>query len=182
MEGRPRPHTGSFDKEAARAAILYASSRVTAPSFHKLSKVFYFADRLHLERYGSLMFGDEYWALRFGPVPMHSYRFMDEVRDSPEISCEAGFKVVRIFIDGSPAPVVRPLDPPDMEELSAAVLECLDESIGRYGEKNFWELTNASHDAAWNAVMQDEVMSTELIAQTLPNAEAVLEYLSDPHP
>lgn len=177
------PHdTLNFDREAARAGILYTASLVPAPSFHKVSKIFYFADRLHLERYGALMFGGEYWALRFGPVPMQAYRFMLEVRDHAEASCEAGFKVERVTLDGLTAPVIRPLEPPDMGELSESVLECLNEAIDLYGELGFKELTALSHDATWGAALEDEVMSAELIAHTLPNAAAVLEHLSDPYP
>lgn len=171
-----------FDREAARAAILYAASRTPSPSFHKLSKIFYFADRFHLERYGAYMFGAEYWALRHGPVPMEAYRLMCEIRDHPERSAAAGFTVETVLIDGYPAPVVRPLEAPDMGELSRSVVSCLEESIEHHGGKSFHELTAESHDAAWNAVGQDEVMSPELIAGTLPNAAELLKHLADPYP
>lgn len=180
--GKSALQGGTFDRAAARAALLYVASGVSGPTFHKVSKVFYFADRLHLERYGSFMFGDEYWALRFGPVPMNAYRDMDQVRQHPELSCEAGFSVETVKVDGWPAPVIRPLCAPDLDELSAATLQCLDESMARHGGQSFGELTDLSHDAAWNGISQDEVMSVELIASTLPNARAVLEYLSDPYP
>lgn len=172
----------NFDRDAARAAILYAASRTPFPSFHKLSKVFYFADRLHLERYGSFMFGGEYWALRFGPVPIEAYRLMGEVRDHPERAAAAGFTVETVQIDGTFAPVVRPLEAPDLDELSEAALECLEESIKQHGGKSFKELTAESHDAAWSAVGQDEVITPELIASTLPNAAALLKHLADPYP
>lgn len=171
-----------FNQEAARAAILYAASQIPSPSFHKLSKVFYFADRLHLERYGSFMFGGEYWALRFGPVPMEVYRLLSEVREHPERSAAAGFVVELISVDGYPAPVIRPLEPPDLDELSEAALECLDESIKQHGNKSFQALTAESHDAAWHAVGPDEVMTPELIAATLPNAPELLRHLADPYP
>lgn len=171
-----------FDREAARAAILYAASRTPSPSFHKLSKIFYFADRLHLERYGSFMFGEEYGAWKYGPVPMESYRLMSGIREHPERSASAGFRVEIIPIDGYPAPVVRPLEAPDLDELSEATLECLDESIAEHGGKSFKELTAESHDAAWNAAGPDEVMSPELIAGTLPNAAELLKHLADPYP
>lgn len=174
--------SSTFDRAAARAAVLYVAAGVPTPTFHKVSKVFYFADRMHLERYGSFMFGDEYWALRFGPVPMNAYRDMAQVRQHPELSCEAGYSVATVQVNGRAAPVVRPLCPPDLDELSAATLECLDESMAQHGGQSFWELTTLSHDAAWNEAGEDEVMSVELIAATLPNAGAVLEYLSDPHP
>lgn len=171
-----------FDQEQARAAILYTASKVAQPSFHKLSKLFYFADRLHLERFGSLMFCAEYWALRYGPVPMQVYRLMTAVRNNIQLQTDMGFAVEKIDIEGHSAPVVRPLEAPDLDELSDAILECLDESITLYADKSFDELTELSHDSAWQSVESDEVMHIELIAKTLPNAAQVLEHLSDPYP
>lgn len=173
-----------FDQEQARAAILYTASKVAQPSFHKLSKLFYFADRLHLERFGLLMFGDEYWALRYGPVPMQVYRLMTDVRNNIQLQTDMGFAVEEIYLAGrsKPVPVIRPLEAPDLDELSDAILECLDESIALYADKSFDELTELSHDSAWQSVESDEVMHIELIAKTLPNAAQVLEHLSDPYP
>lgn len=147
-----------------------------------MSKIFYFADRLHLERYGSFMFGDEYGAWKYGPVPMGAYALMHGIREHPERSAAAGFHVETVPVNGYPAPVVRPLEPPDMGELSRSIVSCLDESIAQHGGKSFKQLTDESHDAAWNAAGPDEVMSPELIAGTLPNAAELLKHLADPYP
>ena len=59
--------TSNFD-QAALAAVLYVAHRLPHSTLHTLSKVLYFADRKHLERYGRFIFGDTYIAMKFGPV------------------------------------------------------------------------------------------------------------------
>lgn len=171
-----------FDQDATRAAILYAASSVAAPGLHKICKLFYFADRLHLERYGSLMFGDEYGAWKYGPVPLGAYQLMKDAQRHPEAACTFGFTVQHQEVSGWTAPVVIPHEAPDLDELAASVLECLDFAVQHYGEGTFSELTAVSHDAAWNAAGPDGEMTPELIASTLPNAAAVLEHLRNPYP
>lgn len=170
------------DRPAIQAAILYTASRLEAPTFHTVSKVFYFADRLHLGRYGALMFGDSYAAMKHGPVPTVAYELMRRARRSPGAARELGFGVKEIPVNGWQAPMIVPLAAPDLDELSDAAVSCLEEAIRDYGSLHFHALTEASHDAAWNAVGPDEQMPAEDIAATLPNAAAVLEHLRNPHP
>lgn len=172
----------TLDTAALRAAILYTASSLESPTFHTVSKVFYFADRLHLSRYGALMFGDAYEAMKHGPVPTAAYALMKQARSGPADAIAAGFKVQEVPVNGHTAPVIVPLAAPDMDELSESVLSCLEEAIKDYGALHFHDLTEASHDAAWHAARADDLMSVEAIAGTLDNARAVLEHLRNPHP
>jgi ABC-type branched-subunit amino acid transport system ATPase component len=48
-----------FDTEKAMEAILYIAKRVKIPTFHTISKIFYFADQIHILKYGRFITGDQ---------------------------------------------------------------------------------------------------------------------------
>ena len=45
-------HPFVFKVEKSVEAILYIGQNVEEPTFHRISKVMYFADKNHLEKYG----------------------------------------------------------------------------------------------------------------------------------
>ena len=168
-------HEGQ-DLDAARAAILYAVSRLPSPTVPALSAALYLADRRHLSRYGALMFGGYYEALKHGPAPVGVYGLLR----AAQLSGGAyGFTVQG---QGHAAPLILAHAEPDMAELSAGVLDSLDAVLAEHGQQSGEALSLLSQDEAWKLCAPGEVMTAELIASTLPNARAVLEHLADPHP
>jgi uncharacterized phage-associated protein len=163
-----------FNKEKALEAIIFVASKVQQPTYHKISKIFYFADKLHLERYGSLLSEDTYIAMDNGPVPSAIYDIM---------KCAAG----RIALPMAPQIrdalsvshyYVNVKRSPNMEYLSEAAVECLQEAMEKHGHKSFGQLTDESHDAAWNSVDENQPIPLKEIANTLPNAKEITEYLT----
>lgn len=169
-----------YDPQAALNAVLYVASRVAEPTFHKVSKLLYFADRKHLERYGRLIFGDNYVAMKNGPVPSRVYDLLKAARFNH--FSVAAFEIEERMSGGRPVPVIRALQEPNLDELSQSDLLCLDEAIAEYGEKCFAELTSLSHDEAWKSADENDFISLEALARSLPNAEALLEQIWNPHP
>lgn len=167
------------DLDAARAALLYTASSVSRPTVQKLSALFYFADRLHLGRYGALMFGGRYEALKHGPAPVGAYGLLRAAQAHPEDARAYGFTVQG---QGDASPAVVPLAAPDMEELSAAVVDCLNWAIAEHGQADGASLSLLSMDEAWQTCPPGEAMTAAHIAASLPNARAVLEHLADPYP
>ncbi|MEK7221817.1 MAG: Panacea domain-containing protein, partial [Nitrospirota bacterium] len=58
-----------FDPDKAIQAILFVARSITGATFHQISKIIYFADKDHLQKYGRLICGDSYVAMKHGPVP-----------------------------------------------------------------------------------------------------------------
>lgn len=164
----------AFNSKKAVEAVLFVACSVDDPSFHRISKLLYFADKIHLERYGRLICGDDYVAMRHGPVPSRVYDMLKAVAGRGESlwadEARAAFEAVNSF-------TVKPQRKPDLNALSKSEIESLEQAIDRYGKKSFSELTTASHDEAWNAVDDNDLISVEDIARTLPNAEEVLEHV-----
>ena len=160
------------DTEKCIEVLLYVTKRVS--DMYTALKVIYFADKRHLGEYGRLIYGDEYVAWRHGPVPSLAYNIVRKVRgDGPSW----------LTLPKSPDFSVRENDmipdrTPNLDLLSESDIECLNEAIEQYGKMSFGQLKRVSHkDKAFRAVDEKDIISLELIAQSLPNADELLEHL-----
>jgi len=177
-------YPSNFDQEAAIAAILFVADRVEGVNMHKLAKILYFADKMHLENYGRQIFGDDYIAFPFGPVPARTYDMIG-LADSSRTGMESLFLVgptehFRVESEGkNTIQRIYPRHEPNLDALSESDIECLTEAIWLYRGMEFKPLSDLSHDAAWEAGRQDRKneMSLEEIIKTLPNAPEILEHL-----
>jgi uncharacterized phage-associated protein len=160
------------DPEKMREVILYVAKRVKEPTLHTVSKIMYFADRLHLADYGRFITGDMYIAMEYGPVPSAAYDYLKELRRGTTKTDEmsvVGYNVV-------------PQRDANREVLSESDIDCLNRSIQKYGRMTFGELTDASHDQAWHASPANGEITIETIIQTFEDADALLEHLRNQHP
>lgn len=171
--------TFQFSSEKAINVILWIAKRVVDPSFHRISKLVYFADKLHLERYGRLICGDTYFAMKHGPVPSEIYDMLKCVRGDG-FSEHADEAETAFEVQGRMKVIA--LKDPDQDVLSDSDIECLNESIAQYGNLTFQELTNLSHDAAWESADENDIIDVEQIIATLPDGAALLEHLRDTSP
>jgi len=165
-----------FDERKAIEAILYVAARVGDPGFHRISKLLYFADKKHLARYGSVIAGDDYVAMRLGPVPSNAYNLMKavkgvELRTNGEEAAKA-FAVVDDCI-------IKPLREANLDYLSEADIESLDAAISEFGSLPFQNLTDLSHDSAWKAADRNDRMDIEDIAGASDDSETVVSFVRD---
>jgi len=165
-----------FDQEKALEVIKYIATHTKNPDIYWIGKVLYFADKLHLQKYGRLICGDDYVAMKHGPVPSGTYRILREARDyndMPEWHPAPG----EIEIEGQNKVVA--LKQPNMDYFSESDIECIKESIRLYGHLDFGKLKAKSHDSAYKAADENEFMDIEKIVNTLPNGKALLEQIRD---
>lgn len=167
-----------FDEKVAVEAILYLAHQSQDPTFHHLSKLMYFADRLHLERYGRFICGDQYIAMKHGPVPSAIYDMFKDVREGLSYINFPAADEAFLVEDYR----VTPRRVPNLEWLSESDIECLEDVISQYDAMSFGELTSLSHDSAWYAADENEQISIESIVESFADSSSLLEYLEDPHP
>lgn len=165
-----------FNKEKALEAIVYIASNSPYPTYHKISKVLYFADKIHLERYGCLLSEDTYRAMDNGPVPSHIYNMMKFAAGRSDVLVSDTFPEIKQAMHVEGRCTVKANRAPNLDYLSASEVECLDESIRLHGRKSFGQLTDESHDAAWESVGENELIPVQEIINTLPNAQEVAAY------
>ena len=171
-------------------SLLYLVHKLGKPTtIHEVLKLRYFADKVHLSRYGSLASGDTYVAMKFGPVGSTAFNLLKAARGErsqfiePQV-IEAADRALNVDAANDE---VKALRQPRGEMLSPADVECMDAAVAKFGALSFEERTKLSHDAAWSAARNEairkkvarEAMPLRSIVATLQNAEEVIEYLED---
>ena len=177
----------TFSPDKALESVLYIASKLAQPTVHEVLKIRYFADKLHLADFGFMARGDDYVAMKFGPVATTTYNLLKAARGD-----QSGWIHPRLYelIDGAlevgrGSNIVKPLRAPTLDRMSYADIACLDQALTSYGSMPFAQRTNLSHDAAWqaawDAATEDEAgqspIKLESIAATLPNAQEVIAHL-----
>lgn len=169
-------HIKQFDRDKALEAILYIAKNLTKPTFHSISKMFYLSDKLHLQEYGRLICGDRYIAMENGPVPSAIYDMMKVAAKRRSIDVDWD-EIIQEAIAVQHGREVLPKRDCDMDMLAESEIECLQKTISKFGKKSFGELSDITHDSAWNATDENQSIPLESIVNTLPNAAEVAGYL-----
>ena len=175
-------YTSTFDVDVAINAVLYIAQRLDTPTFHSVSKLLYFADKYHLEHYGSFIYGDSYIAMHHGPVPSGVYDLLKAVKGVMLTSDPALVETFSAHLDVHNGYHVKPKHDADVDYLSDASIASLDYALAHYGTLSFQALTDLSHDDAYHAAGDNDIIDIESIARTFDNSELLLEYLRDPYP
>lgn len=163
-----------FDPKKGLEVLLYISQK--SGNMYNALKVLYFADKEHLEKYGRLICGESYVAMREGPVPsglydIIKYRRGEGIPIFAEIPIDASFSM-----DGY---LIIPNREPDLDYLSASDVECLDAAIVKYGDMSFSSLKRLSHDEAYKSADQNDFISLESLIKTLPSSVQLLAHLNE---
>lgn len=169
-------HIKHFDRDKALEAILLVAKRLHSPTFHSISKMLYLSDKLHLQEYGRLICGDRYIAMEYGPVPSAIYNMMKVAAKKQSIDVDWD-EIIQEALDVRRGRDVVPKRDCDMDMLAESEIECIQKTIAEYGNKSFGELTDITHDRAWNATDDNQPIPLESIVATLPNAAEVAGYL-----
>lgn len=159
------------DTEKTHEVILYIAQRAKNPTLHTICKIMYFADKLHLNEFGRFITGDTYIAMDYGPVPSHAYDYLKEVRKAGhdnEIEMRGYY--------------VLPRRKPALDKLSESDVECLDEALRKYGDLSFGQLTDASHDKAWQQTIPNTPITIESLVTEMEDASDLLVHLRDQYP
>lgn len=168
----------SMDMEKILEAMMFVACKVPEPTFHKISKMFWFADKLHLERYGFALSDDTYHAMKNGPVPSRIYDVMKlaagKTNFVPGVDTNAVRQAMGVANDGCTVVVKRD---PNVDYLSEAEMECLQDAMAEHGHKSFKQLSDETHDAAWKSVPENAAIPFKEIVKTLPNAEELESFL-----
>ena len=169
-----------FHIDAAVNSLLYALSRLGGTTdMHKLCKILYFADQKHLSLYGRSITGDTYIAMLYGPVPSCVDDILKALRGDSFFSSSPDIEPFRALIRFENKYIIHALRQPDMDELSATDVKCLDYAIDLCKDKNFDELTVFSHGLAWTNTARDRAISVKDILREAGDEEEYAQYIAD---
>lgn len=154
-------------------SILYIGNRLSDPGMHNTFKMMYFADKYHLEKYGRLIFDDDYIAMKDGPVPSETFNLAKQVR-------RGYFSFLPFDIhDRYHISVNRDAD---RSVFSESEIEALDFAIKKYGRLSFNQLSKKSHDKSYEAADLNNAIPIEALTLDMENREVLMEHLADPYP
>ena len=169
-------HIKHFDRDKALEAILFIAKSLQNSTFHSISKMFYLSDKLHLQEYGRMIFGDRYIAMEYGPVPSAIYNMMKVAAKKQSNNVEWS-EIIQDALNVRHSREGLPKRDCDMDMLAESEVECLQKTIAKYGKKTFGELIDITHDSAWHATDDNQTIPMESIVATLPNAAEVAGFL-----
>lgn len=168
-----------FDREKAIEVIKYVAKNAPNPDIYWIGKILYFADLIHLQKYGRLICGDDYAAIPYGTVPSATLDLMRQARrfsDCPEFHPALG----QFEIEGKNK--VIPLREPNYDLFSQSDIDCLNQSIKENGTLSFGDLHNKSVDKAYKSADVNGFIDLEQIIAMFPNADAIMEYIHETSP
>jgi uncharacterized phage-associated protein len=169
-------HARLFNRDKALEAILFIASRLQLPTMHSIAKMLYLADKRHLQEYGRLICGDRYVAMEYGPVPSAVYDMMKVPTGRSRIDPDVDEIIVGSMAIAHGRTVV-PKRQADTSLLAESEISCIEGAIKEHGGKSFGELTDLTHDAAWDSTDENQTIALSAIVRTLPNADELIAYL-----
>ena len=108
----------------------------------------YFADQKHLVKYGNSISQETYVAMPNGPVPSLAYDILKAIKK--EGLAKSFYDVFTPYFEVKGILVKSKINA-DLDNLSQSEIQCLNESITENKDLWFEELTQKSHDSAWNS-------------------------------
>jgi uncharacterized phage-associated protein len=166
--------TNSFKEEIFKErvettihAILYVIHTVGGKcDFHKIFKIFYFADQKHMNKWGKPILFDDYIAMKDGPVPSIAYDILKSLKGSYSMYLKALDIDFHQYFEFVEPYHIKALAAPDMDYLSESEIECLNKSIKENKNLSFGQLSKKSHDSAWEKAGKNNNMDIIEIAKS----------------
>ena len=138
----------------------------------KISKLMYYADKLHLNRFGRPISGDAYIRMKFGPVPSMGLNLMRHTayfEDTSELFDQ------KITVKGLE---VTPRQEVDISVFSRSDLDAMDEVMKNFGAISASFLSDLSHgEDAWNKAEMNRKIDFELLFDKNPDSQHLLNLL-----
>ncbi|MGQ0708352.1 MAG: restriction endonuclease subunit S [Rhodoferax sp.] len=151
-------------------SLVYAAKRLPGKGHYWPTKVQYFADKRHLERYGCTLYGETHVSMPYGPVPQAAFNASRALANGELIS-EFPMDAVRAALrrDGDQLTALRDAD---TTLLGAKERKSLEWAIRYVKDMNFEQLKTASHDAAWQKTAPNAPMAwLDIIATLEPEVQ-----------
>ncbi|NEX14053.1 MAG: hypothetical protein C1941_05090 [Prosthecochloris sp.] len=172
-------NTHSENIEVILHTLLYVLKKLGGSAdFHKVFKILYFADQKHLVRYGSPICDDTYISMTNGPVPSITYDILKSLRGQGLLNTQKDQFEPYFQLTTNSFSVKAKVDP-DMDFLSETEVSCIDESVAENATLSFHELTEKSHDSAWEKGRESGEMNMLDVAVAGGAQPDMLDYIED---
>lgn len=115
---------------------------------NRLFLLLYFADLKHMGKYGSMVTGDTYIALKFGPAPFYILQLIKQLKDAPIEKAEHNYK--HYFKLEEDCELVARTSY-DITHLSSSEVECMYETIHELKAYPLQDLCEKAKQRGWTS-------------------------------
>ncbi|MCF8308165.1 MAG: SocA family protein [Bacteroidales bacterium] len=133
-----------FDYQKAVQVLNYFANKDNGTiDKMKVIKLIWLSDRAHLRQYGRPVLRDEYYAMKYGPVPSNTADLAsnNEFLDDPQKNYRND------YLDGNTHErTIRSIKEVDLSYFSESDIEIMDKVYSKFGEKEQFDLSNISHN------------------------------------
>jgi len=164
-----------FSAEKAFAAIHWMVNKHSGIDMHALLKACYFADKEHLNHYLRPIFGAQYKAMRFGPVPVEIYEM---AKGDPYWLAEINREGFPWSMNGY-CLALRHNREPDVSDLSETDIECLITGFNKSINMTFTERTAATHGIDWQRAKLGTMSYEDMLNDDLKDRELIIKDLRE---
>lgn len=174
-----------FDKETLIEMVSYILNRTQGIDIYHVLKIIYFANQKHLVKWGAPLINDSFRAYEYGAVADQLYKAMHD-NDKYGAELPKLFRGIAHYAGDDARSIILPARPANMDYLSEAAVEALDQSIAENAGLTFSQLLVKSHDdPAWKEAWArkekngDDLMYPTSIAEAAGADKAMLEYIRE---
>jgi len=172
----------TYDKQKLTETVVYILNKTGAIGYYHVFKILYFANAKLLAKYGKNLVADKFFALPDGPVPSllfdalkgdryHcDYELTQMLDNAVEHGVEDAFYII------------SPTREPNLDFLSKADMQVLDNSINENASLTFAQLREKSHGNEWRrafAISGAKIMEDAGIALDEGATEDMAEYIRE---
>ena len=176
-----------FSKEKALEALVWIASEWPGVTRYFACKTLYFADVAHLNDFGCPISGDEYVAMKNGPVPSFFYNLMKNETPDEDIKKDFERSIEIIKVEEEKNPGIKNSRKPDLDCFSKCETEYLKSALDYCKSKSLGELLNETHKhPAWiNARERGKTSKNpsmdyeDMVRQDHPHREELLESIRE---
>lgn len=153
----------------------------------KLFKIMYFAQREYLAVNGLCIIEDTFKARPKGPVPALTYKVVKLAENGQKPEGDGNDLtefLSSIKVDAGQ--IIHAVKQPDMDYISKMERKQIDNTIAKYGEKDSNDLSNLSHDEAYEKVRklmeddpQKDVLTTIDIARAGGASKSMVDHIRE---
>ncbi|MES2701546.1 MAG: Panacea domain-containing protein [Bacteroidota bacterium] len=163
-------------KKAINVTLFLIHSLGGSADISRLFLLLYLADAMHLSKYGLLISGDSYVAMKYGPAPYNLVELFRQLQaDRTGIETKAK---VKVFLAVDDMQQVSALLPYNSSLLAASEVRCMYESLRQYKNTDAEALRSLTTGSAWQqAKANGEISLLDIAAEFGASAE-MTKYIS----
>jgi uncharacterized phage-associated protein len=168
----------SYDKTIE--VILWLANRKPGIDIYHVAKVLFYADKMHINKYGRPITGDTYVKMPYGPVPSG---VRDLITENSWLSPKQLLQIKKsLIIDKTDNHYkLAAVRDPNMKYFSKSDISCLNSSLSKYGCMSFDELYNSTHSEKcyYETEFNEKIDYALLIDDDNPNKNEILDNIAE---